>query len=89
MNDALYTIIRRSRSTCYVFAAFNPRSHISYLIAAQCPPPAQRIARVGPLLGDQRIRIVEVTEYASLRDVARRHVKQITDLLAGMLRRRG
>ncbi len=44
---------------------------------------------LGPLLGDQRIRIVEVTEYASLRDVARRHVKQITDLLAGMLRRRG
>ena len=44
---------------------------------------------LGPLLGDQRIRIIEVTEYASLRDFARRHIKQITDLLAGALGRRG
>jgi arginase len=41
-----------------------------------------------PLLSDQRIRIIEVTEYASLRDFGRRHVKQIADLLAGALGRR-
>ena len=44
---------------------------------------------LGPLLGDPRIRIIEVTEYASLRDFARRHVKQIADLLVGALGRRG
>jgi arginase family enzyme len=44
---------------------------------------------LGPLLSDQRIRIIEITEYASLRDFARRHIKQIADLLAGALRRRG
>jgi arginase len=44
---------------------------------------------LGPLLSDQRIRIIEVTEYASLRDFGRRHVKQIVDLLAGALGRRG
>jgi len=43
---------------------------------------------LGPLLGDRRIRIIEVTEYASLRDFSRRHVQQITDLLAGALGRR-
>lgn len=43
---------------------------------------------LGPLLRDPRIRIIEVTEYASLRDFARRHVQQITDLLAGALERR-
>ena len=43
---------------------------------------------LGPLLGDQRIRVIEVTEYASLRDFGR-HIKQITDLLAGALGRRG
>jgi arginase len=37
---------------------------------------------LGLLLSDQRIRIIEVTEYASLRDFERRHVKQIIDLLA-------
>lgn len=44
---------------------------------------------LGPLLGDQRVRVIEVTEYASLRDFGRRHVKQIADLLAGALGRRG
>jgi arginase len=44
---------------------------------------------LGPLLGDQRIRIIEVTEYASLRDFARLQIRQITDLLAGALGRRG
>jgi arginase family enzyme len=42
-----------------------------------------------PLLDDQRIRIIEVTEYASLRDFGRQHVRQITGLLAGALGRRG
>jgi len=42
---------------------------------------------LGPLLSDRRIRIIEVTEYASLRDSARRHVRQIADLLAGALGR--
>jgi hypothetical protein len=42
-----------------------------------------------PLLGDPRIRIIEVTEYASLRDFARRHVKLIADLLGAGLGRRG
>ncbi len=42
---------------------------------------------LGPLLGDRRVRIIEVTEYASLRDFGRRHIKQITDLLAGALGR--
>jgi arginase family enzyme len=43
----------------------------------------------GPLLADRRIRIIEVTEYASLRDRGGRHVRQIADLLADALGPRG
>ena len=42
-----------------------------------------------PLLRDQRIRIIEATEYASLRDFGRRHVQQIAGLLVGALGPRG
>jgi arginase len=37
------------------------------------------------LATDPRIRIIEVTEYAALRDVDGRHVSQLIDLLAGAL----
>jgi len=37
---------------------------------------------VGGLLGDPRIRIIEVTEYAALRDPDQRYVSKLVDLLA-------
>jgi hypothetical protein len=50
-----------------------------------------RLAEVAELLGvllkDQRVRIVEVSEYASLRDLDRQHVGKLVDLLAGALRK--
>jgi arginase family enzyme len=42
---------------------------------------------LGTLLADRRIRVVELTEYASLRDADRRLATQLADLLAGTLRR--
>ncbi len=43
---------------------------------------------LGPILGDPRVQIVEVAEYASLRDTDQRSVGALVDLLAGSLRRR-
>ena len=37
---------------------------------------------LAPLLGDPRIRIIEVTEYAALRDLDQRYVSKLVDLLA-------
>ena len=42
---------------------------------------------LGTLLADTRIRLLEVTEYASLRDGDRRSATWLADLLAGTLRR--
>ncbi len=41
---------------------------------------------LGALLGDPRIRIIEVTEYAALRDLDQRYVSKLVDLLAEGLR---
>jgi arginase len=41
---------------------------------------------LGGLLGDPRIRIIEVTEYAALRDLDQRYVGKLVDLLAAGLR---
>jgi arginase len=41
---------------------------------------------LGGLLADPRIRLVEVSEYASLRDPDRRRAGELVDLLAGVLR---
>jgi arginase len=40
---------------------------------------------LGVLLKDPRIRVIELTEYASLRDLDQRHVTQLVDLLVGSL----
>jgi arginase family enzyme len=37
------------------------------------------------ILADARIRLVEVSEYASLRDLEQRHVAALVDVLAGAL----
>jgi arginase len=42
---------------------------------------------LGALLRDPRIRIIEVTEYASLRDLDQRCVRKLVDLLAEGLKR--
>jgi arginase len=42
---------------------------------------------LGALLRDPRIRIIEVTEYASLRDLDQRCVSKLIDLLAEGLKR--
>ena len=39
------------------------------------------------ILSDSRIRLIEVTEYASLRDLERTFVSRIIDLLAATLKR--
>ena len=41
----------------------------------------------GVLLADQRIRLIEISEYATLRDLDRRGVGQLVDLLAAGLKR--
>jgi arginase len=41
---------------------------------------------LGALLGDPRIRIIEVTEYAALRDLDQRYISKLVDLLAEGLR---
>jgi arginase len=41
---------------------------------------------LGPLLRDPRIRLIELAEYASLRDPDLRSVGALVDLLAGALR---
>jgi len=50
-----------------------------------------RLAEVAELLGvllkDARVRIVEVSEYASLRDLDRQYAGKLVDLLAGALRK--
>jgi arginase len=42
---------------------------------------------LGEILADSRIRIIEVAEYASLRDLDRSYASRIVDLLAGALKR--
>ena len=37
------------------------------------------------ILADPRVRLVEVSEYATFRDVDRRRVGELTDILAGAL----
>jgi arginase family enzyme len=45
---------------------------------------------LGAILADSRVRIIEVTEYASLRDLDQRYVSKIVELLAdGLKRHRG
>jgi arginase len=44
---------------------------------------------LGTILADARIRIIEVTEYASLRDLDQRYVSRIIELLAAGLKRPG
>ena len=41
---------------------------------------------LGVLLGDPRVRLVEIAEYAALRDLEQRHVRALVDLLVGSLR---
>ena len=43
---------------------------------------------LGTLLGDPRIRIIEMTEYAALRDLDQRYVSKLVDLLTEGLRPR-
>jgi arginase len=43
---------------------------------------------LGTILMDSRIRIIEVTEYASLRDLDQSHASRLVDLLAAGLKRR-
>jgi hypothetical protein len=42
----------------------------------------REVQLLGALLGDPRIRIIEVTEYAALRDLDQRYVSKLVDLLA-------
>lgn len=44
---------------------------------------------LGTILADRRLRIIEVTEYASLRDLDQSHVSSIVELLAEGLKRPG
>ena len=44
---------------------------------------------LGPILADSRLRIIEVTEYASLRDLDQCYVSRIVELLAAGLKRPG
>jgi arginase len=44
---------------------------------------------LGTILADARIRTIEVTEYASLRDLDQRYVASIVELLAAGLTRPG
>jgi arginase len=44
---------------------------------------------LGPILADSRLRIIEVTEYASLRDLDQSYVSRIVELLAAGLKRPG
>jgi arginase family enzyme len=44
---------------------------------------------LGTLLADSRLRIIEVTEYASLRDLDQSYVSRIVELLASGLKRPG
>jgi hypothetical protein len=46
----------------------------------------RRAELLGGLLADSRIRLVEVAEYAALRDVDQRSVGALVTLLAGALR---
>ncbi len=48
-------------------------------------PEAQEL--LGGLLSDPRIRIIEVTEYASLRDLDQRCVSKLVDVLTEGLKR--
>jgi arginase len=48
---------------------------------------AEGAALLGPLLGDERVRLVEIAEYASLRDPDLRSVGRLVGLLAGTLRK--
>ena len=41
---------------------------------------------LGAFLGDRRVRIIEVAEYAALRDLDLRYVSKVVDLLAEGLR---
>lgn len=41
-----------------------------------------------PILADRRVRVIEVAEYASLRDLDHTHVARIIELLAAGLGRR-
>jgi arginase len=44
---------------------------------------------LGVILADSRVRIIEVTEYASLRDLDQRYVSRIVEMLAAGLKKRG
>jgi arginase len=44
---------------------------------------------LGTILADSRIRLIEVAEYASLRDLDQRYVSRVVELLAAGLKRPG
>ena len=48
-------------------------------------PPIGLRELLDPLLKDARVRVIEVAEYASLRDLDHAHVNSIIELLAGGL----
>ena len=48
---------------------------------------SEAAALLGVLLKDPRIRIIEISEYASLRDLDRNYVTKLVDLLAANLKR--
>jgi arginase len=48
--------------------------------------PSEAMELLGAFLGDPRIRIIEVTEYAALRDLDQRYISKLVDLLAEGLR---
>jgi arginase len=62
-------------------AAYFPHTNGLSLVEAQ--------DLLGTILADSRIRVIEVTEYASLRDLEQCYVSRIVDLLAAGLKRPG
>jgi arginase family enzyme len=50
---------------------------------------AEGRALLGTILADSRLRIIEVTEYASLRDLDQSYISRIVELLAAGLKRPG
>ena len=67
-----------------VFAAALPAAYFPH---AEGLTLSEGVALLKTILADPRVRLVEVSEYATLRDLDRRRVGELTDIRVGALGR--